>query len=183
MVLDVELTDRVLNLANNETDIAIRATGTLPERSVAHRLSDNRFVLIASPTYLNAHGTPRTAAELQQHPTLLYRGPNGILGWQARFADGWSDLPTTATFISNQGEAILEEALDNKGIGLVPEWGIRRELASGELIELRLEDAGISVSRNEDSGIFLLYHKPKYSLSKIRAAVDFLVSELAEQPT
>lgn len=91
-VIDIDMTDQVLSLANNEVDLAVRTTGVLPERAVARKLNDNHFVLVASPHYLARHDRPRTTADLQDHRTLLYRRPNGILNWQARVEGEWEEL-------------------------------------------------------------------------------------------
>ncbi len=179
VIIDLELTDRVINLAQNQVDIAIRATVNPPERAVARRISDNHFILVASSDYLKNHSTPKTASELQNHKTFIYRGPNGPLRWQAKTRSGWQELETPTAFISTEGTILVEQALAGCGIGLFPKWGIEDNLASGQLIEIVLEDAEVSISRQENSGIYLLYHRPKYSVQKIRAAVDFLMSELS----
>jgi len=180
IVIDVELTDRLVNLSQNPVDIAIRATASPPERTVACKISNNRFVMVASPKYLKAHGVPKSLAELRAHKTLHYRGPNGPLSWYAKTVEGWEELSHSIAFISTEGEALVEEALTGFGIGLIPVWAIGAHLEAGRLIELKLNDTELSISRNDNSGIFLLYHRPKYSIRKIRAAVDFLIAELTD---
>ncbi|MEM7016222.1 MAG: LysR family transcriptional regulator [Pseudomonadota bacterium] len=179
LVLDVELTDQVLNVENNEVDLAIRATSEPPARSVARKLSSNRFILVASPKYLESQGYPTTLADLQSHQTLLYRRPNGILYWQAMTEAGWVDLQTSAAFISNQGDALVDQALMGSGIALVYDWSVVEHLANKTLVHITLQDAELSISRSPNSAIYLLYRRPKYRLNKIRVAVDFLLSELA----
>jgi DNA-binding transcriptional LysR family regulator len=94
--------------------------------------------------------------------------------------DGWKELHTQASFISNQGDTLIDEAILGEGLALLPEWGIREPLADGRLEQVILEDGQLSISRNDNAGIYLLYHRPKYSLKKVRASVDFLVAELSE---
>ena len=180
IVCDVELTDQLSDLARNEVDIAIRATSNPPDHSVARKLADGRFILVASPDYLEEHGTPRTLAQLQDHLALLYRLPNGILHWQAKTQDNWIALRLPPAFISNQGDALLEAALAGRGLGLIPKWSIGKNLADGGLVHIVLDDADVRVSHSESSGIYLLYHRPKYVVKKIRLAIDFLLSELTE---
>jgi DNA-binding transcriptional LysR family regulator len=182
IVCDVELTDQISDLAQNEVDIAIRATSKLPERAVARKLADGEFILVASPSYLKDHGTPETVEDLQNHVVLLYRGPNGILNWQAKMADGWRELRLPPTLICNQGDTLLDEAMAGHGIALIPKWGIIDNLSDRTLIPIVLNDAEIAISRNDNAGVYLLYHRPKYGVKKIRVAVDFLLSELVERP-
>jgi len=181
IVCDVELTDQISDLAQNEVDIAIRATAKLPDRAVARKLADGQFIMVASPGYLKDHGTPETVEDMQNHVVLLYRAPNGVLNWQAKMADGWKELRLLPTFICNQGDTLLEEALAGHGIALIPKWGIIDYLADRSLVPIVLKDAEVGISRNDDAGVYLLYHRPKYGVKKIRVAVDFLLSELVEK--
>lgn len=179
IILDVELTDQVSDITKNEVDIAIRATSVLPERAVAKKLSNNRFVLIASPEYLEKNGVPMTTEDLLNHQSLLYRGPNGILHWQAKTKGTWRELRTNPAYISNNGFALMQAAIAGQGIALLPEWGVSLELESGALRTFNIKETRVSVGRVTDSGIYLVYLKPRYGILKIKAAVDFLVGELS----
>ena len=178
LIIDVELTDQVYNLANHEVDIAVRGTSDLPERAIARKLASSDMMLVASPAYLKTHGVPKTLADLNAHRTLLYRGPQRIIQWQAKTSDGWLELQTHPAFICNIGRALVDEALAGTGLGLFFDWGIQEELKRGDLVPLTLSDADLSITRNPDSGIYLLYNQPKYRLNKIKTTVDFLVREL-----
>ena len=178
LIVDIELTDQVYNLANHEVDIAIRATAELPDRAIARKLADSRMVLVASPDYLKEHGTPETLEDLKFHKTLVYRGPQRVIDWHARTEDGWQEIQTNPTFICNIGRELVEEALAGRGIGLFFAWGVVDELASGQLLEVTIDGAELSITRVEESGIYLLYNQPKYRLNKIKTTVDFLLDEL-----
>lgn len=178
IVLDIELTNRVSDITQNEVDIAIRGTSVLPERAVAKKLCDNDFILVASPDYLKRNGTPTSMEELLLHRTLLYRGPNGILHWQILQHDTWKELTTTPTFISNDGLSLIRTAVKGHGIALLPKWGIAKELANNHLIGITIPETHISVSRSINSSIYLLYLRPRYRILKIKAVVDLLIAEL-----
>ena len=178
LIVDIELTDQVYNLANHEVDIAIRATAELPERAIARKIADSRMVLVASPAYLAGHGVPQRLEDLKYHKALIYRGPQRLIEWHARTEAGWQDVQTTPTFICNIGRELVEEALAGHGIGLFFAWGVVEELASGQLIEITIDGAELSLTRQEESGIYLLYNQPKYRLNKIKTTVDFLIREL-----
>ena len=180
IVFDIELTNRISDITQNEVDIAIRGTSVLPDRAVAKKLCDNDFILVASPNYLNKYGTPTSIEELLLHRTLLYRGPNGILHWQTLRNDQWKELKTTPRFISNDGLSLIHAASSGQGIALLPRWGITQELVHTHLIEITLPETYISVSRSLDSGVYLLYLRPRYRILKIRAVVDFLIAELSQ---
>ncbi len=179
LVIDIELTDQVYNLASHEVDIAVRATTQLPERAIARKLAGSDMKLVASPEYLAKYGTPKVLDDLKSHRTLIYRGPQRLINWQAKTADGWQEVQTHPVFICNVGRELVEQALAGAGLGLFFGWGVEPELAAGELVEVTLEDADLSITRSESGGIYLLYNQPKYRLNKIKATVDFLLQELS----
>ena len=180
IILDVDQTNQFADITQNEVDIAIRATsGTcLPDRVVARKISENIFTLVASPEYLAMYGSPETSQELKEHQTILYRGANGILNWQVKDINGWSEIQPRPNFISNDGIAIIESAIEGEGIALIPSWAIEKELNQGTLQCISLKEETVSVARNEESGIYLLYLKPRYKIRKIKTAVDFIINEL-----
>ena len=180
LVVDLDLTDQLSDLTSDEIDIAVRVTAHPPERAIARRLNSNNFVLVAAPSYLDRYGYPRRLDDLLDHKTLLYRGPGNVVYWQAKTEKGWLEVKTKPTYICNIGKELVAEAEAGHGLAMVPSWGVREQVAEGRLRCLRLDDCKLALSRNEDSGTYLLYHQPKHRLAKIKVAVDFLVEELTE---
>ena len=117
--------------------------------------------------------------ELLAHKTLLYRGSHGIKHWQVKTAGEWRELITSPALITNNGKLLVKEALLGRGITLLPTWLVVDELKEGALQQIELKDEFISVCRNQSPGIFLLYLRPRYRISKIKAAVDFIVKEVS----
>ena len=179
IILDVELTDHVSDITRNEVDIAIRGTSVLPERAVAKKLSNNQFVMVASPEYLARTSVPMTSDDLHRHQTLHYRGPNGVFQWQTQTEGKWREIRTNPVYVTNNGTALVQAVVNGQGIGLLPKWGISKELERGELQLLEFKEERVSITRDSDSGIYLLYLRPRYGILKIKVAVDFLVAELS----
>ena len=175
---DVNFTDQVISLSSNDVDIAIRAASTLPDQVVARRLSDNAFVLVASPDYIAQNGSPRTSRELRDHPAFMYRTPDRILDWLALRDGVWKAIELNPKYISNNGQSLLDNVIAGRGIAFLPKWGVVKDIENGRLQTLDLEDGPLSVSGTAKNGIYLLYHPPKFKLQKIRVTVDFLVAEL-----
>jgi DNA-binding transcriptional LysR family regulator len=84
--IELELTDRFVNLANEGFDLAIRHTNAPPETHVAWVLCETRSVLLASPAYLAARGWPAHPADLAAHDCLLYLGGANTAGGSWTFA-------------------------------------------------------------------------------------------------
>jgi DNA-binding transcriptional LysR family regulator len=177
IVLDVHLSDALVDLGRDQIDIAIRG-GHLPqERVVARKLDPNRLVLAASPQYLRTMGTPRTLDDLQGHRALMYRGPHAVLKWLGRDEEGWREIPAAPAFISNDGTSLVAMACRHRGLVLLSEWGLKDYLDRGELTEVTL-DQPVSLSRAGEMGIYLLYLQTRYRAPKVRVAVEFLVKRL-----
>jgi DNA-binding transcriptional LysR family regulator len=177
IVLDVHLSDALVDLGRDQIDIAIRGGRQPQDRVVARKLDPNRFVLAASPQYLAQMGTPRTLDDLLGHRALMYRGPNMVIRWQGLDEDGWREIPITPAFISNDGASLIAMACKHRGLVLLSEWGLKGFLRRGELVQVTL-DQPVSVSRGGEAGIYLLYLQTRYQIPKVRVAVEFLVERL-----
>lgn len=175
---DVNFTDSVINLASNEVDIAIRAASTLPDQIVARRLGDHDFVLVATPGYIAKHGAPNTSSELRHRCVLMYRTQHGVMDWLVLQNGIWKTVELNPKYITTHGQSLLNSVLDGHGITFLPSWGVAKDLKAGNLVAMELEDGPLSTRGDAQSGVYLLYHPPKFRLQKIRVAVDFLVAEL-----
>jgi DNA-binding transcriptional LysR family regulator len=165
IVLDVHLSDALVDLGRDQIDIAIRGGRQPQDRVVARKLDPNRFVLAASPQYLAQMGTPRMLDDLQGHRALMYRGPNTVIKWQGLDVDGWREIPITPAFISNDGASLIAMARKHRGLVLLSEWGLKGYLRRGELVQVML-DQPASVSRGGEAGIYLLYLQTRYRIPK-----------------
>jgi DNA-binding transcriptional LysR family regulator len=179
IVLDVHLSDTLVDLGRDQVDIAIRGGRQPQDRVVARRLDPNRFVLAASPQYLARMGTPRTLDDLAGHVGLMYRGPNAVIKWQGLDEDGWREVAIAPAFISNDGASLVAMACCHRGIVLLSEWGLKDYLRRGELVEIQL-DQPVTVGRGGEAGIYLLYLQTRYRIPKVRVAVEFLLERLGE---
>ncbi|HKX45058.1 MAG TPA: LysR family transcriptional regulator [Burkholderiaceae bacterium] len=177
IVLDVHLSDTLVDLGRDQIDIAIRGGRQPQDRVVARKLDPNRFILAASPQYLAQRGTPRSLDDLPGHSALMYRGPNTLIKWQGLDEDGWREVPVAPAFISNDGASLITMACKGRGLVLLSEWGLRDYLRRGELVRVTLEQP-VSVGRGGESGIYLLYLQTRYQIPKVRVAVEFLMQRL-----
>jgi DNA-binding transcriptional LysR family regulator len=140
--IELDLSDRFVNLAQEGFDLAIRHAQAAPDTQVATVLCDTRSVLVASPDYLARAGEPRHPSELARHQCLLYlRGAAGQ-SWAfekstgRRVAD--SNVERVAVAVSgplkaNNSEVLREAALGGLGIALLPDFSAAEALADGRL--------------------------------------------------
>ncbi|MEM9624517.1 MAG: LysR substrate-binding domain-containing protein, partial [Pseudomonadota bacterium] len=173
VVLDISLTDNLTTLGRDDVDIAIRGGYAPNERVQAVRLMDNRFVPVAAPAYLKAHGTPTSAYELQHHRGLFFRTPTGPSPWLCYDKDAWHDVSGEKFAVSNNAAWLGRLAVAGKGIVLAPEWSVAPVVEEGALVLIEVTPE-LRVSQNPELAIYLLYQKQRYVVPKVKVAVDFL---------
>ena len=152
--IELELTDRFVNLANEGFDLAIRHTHTPPETHVAWVLCATRSVLMASPAYLAARGVPTHPSELSAHDCLLYLGGGHAGNWTFVKSSKSAEVTVKAgkrrprtmvppadervgvnirgSLKANNSEVLRDALLAGLGIGLLPDFSLPSANADGE---------------------------------------------------
>lgn len=135
--VQLQLTDRPINLPDDATDVAIRF-GELPDsRLVARKIASNRRRLCATPGYLARHGHPETPRDLAQHNCIVLRQNDLAFGvWRFSRGKQSESIKVAGGLSTNDGEVALKWALDGHGILMRAEWNLARHLRSGELVEV-----------------------------------------------
>ncbi|MGZ5180606.1 MAG: LysR family transcriptional regulator [Ramlibacter sp.] len=136
--LDVRLQDGYADLVKEGIDLAIRA-GELKDSSlVARRFTSQTLLLVASPDYLAARGTPRRLEQLARHDAVVFRMPSTgkPRPWAFRQRGEPVELHPASAVRLNDGEALVEAARLGLGLAQVPDYFVRDEIARGELVEL-----------------------------------------------
>ncbi|MGK5023888.1 LysR family transcriptional regulator [Janthinobacterium sp. RB2R34] len=135
IVLDVVISDAVVDLLEDRTDIAIR-TGKLKESNlVARKLGDDAMVVVASPAYLARHGMPLTPAELGEHNLLAFNFRCQNETWP--FLDGTQSLlqvtPRGNTQVSD-GDSMRHLVLAGMGLGRFSRLHVQPDIDRGLLL-------------------------------------------------
>lgn len=135
--VQLQLTDRPINLPDDATDVAIRF-GELPDsRLIARKIASNRRRLCATPDYLARHGHPETPKDLAQHNCIVLRQNDLAFGvWRFSRGKQSESIKVAGGLSTNDGEVALKWALDGHGILMRAEWNLARHLRSGELVEV-----------------------------------------------
>jgi DNA-binding transcriptional LysR family regulator len=143
--IELELTDRFVNLANEGFDLAIRHTNTPPETHVAWVLCETRSVLMASPAYLAARGVPTHPSELSAHDCLLYLGGGHTSNWTfakktnaVKAVDERVGVNIRGSLKANNSEVLRDAILAGLGIGLLPDFSLPLANPDGESPLLRV---------------------------------------------
>jgi DNA-binding transcriptional LysR family regulator len=140
--IELDLSDRLLTLAHEGFDLAIRHTSAPPDNHVAWKLCASHSFLVASRAYLRRHGTPTHPSELAAHACLPYLRPGPAL-WkfeQGRNGRRSRNDPERVSVLvqgplrANNSEIVRGAALAGLGIALLPDFSAAADLRSGRLV-------------------------------------------------
>ena len=173
ITLDVNLSDELSTLGQDDADIAIRGGIPPDERVVAVKLMDNQFIAVASPIYLERAGCPQEAVDLLSHQGIYFNTPKGPTPWLAEIDGKWQNVSGPARFLSNKGQWLVEKAIAGHGILMLPRWVVAPYLSSGQLQQLLIKSP-LSITANKTFAVYLLYQQQAVMVPKIKVAVDFI---------
>ena len=174
--VQVELTDKPVDLVESGFDMAIRF-GTLPDQRLNARcLMTNRRFLCASPLYLERYGTPATLADLAQHRCIIHRQNDEAYGiWRLTRDQQNEVMKVQGALSSNDGDIVLGWALDGHGILIRSEWDLAKYLESGRLKVI------LPAFSLPSADLFVYYVNRRNQTVRARAFIDFLVERFGTQ--
>ena len=175
-MLDITLSDRVVDLVEEGYDLAVRITNLPSSQLVSRRLATTRLVVCASPAYLRAHGTPTHPRELAAHRIAAYSYLASRDEWTFTGPDGEVSVRTRPFIRTNNGDTCRRAALDHQALVLQPDFIVGTDLARGDLVEVMPD------FRASELGIHAVYPTRKHLPTKTRAMVDFLVASFRTPP-
>lgn len=147
--LELDLSDRLVSLATEGFDLAIRHTAAPPDTHVAWALCPTQSVLVASRGYLRKQGTPTHPEELLSHNCLHYPRAQDTPAWtfeprspqpatkrtKAQAVERVT-VPVSGTLSANNSEALRDAALCGLGIALLPDFSAQASLQAGKLVQV-----------------------------------------------
>ncbi len=174
VTLSLNLSDRVIDIAGEGFDCAVRV-GDMPDSSlVSVRLADNRRLCVAAPTYLQRKGTPQQPSDLNRFDCLtLSSDASQTRGWAFNILDGAGEpevsyLRPAGPLDCSDGQVLHDWCLAGYGIAWRSTWEVEVEIASGQLVAV-LEDFAAP-----PNGIYAVFPQRKHLPLRVRLWIDFL---------
>jgi DNA-binding transcriptional LysR family regulator len=176
--VDVQLIfdDREVDPLRDNVDMVIRLTRSPPMGLAARRLGSVKWLLCASPAYLEAHGMPRSPRDLSRHECLYLGETADDNRWHFRRGSDTQSLAVRGRYIANHAGARLEAALQDLGIASLPDFTAAEALQQGGLVQV-LADWEFE-ARHFMGPVWLLYPPNRFLPSRARALIDYLASHL-----
>jgi DNA-binding transcriptional LysR family regulator len=173
--ISLNLSDRVVDLAGEGFDCAVRV-GDLPDSSlVSVRLADNRRLCVATSAYLARCGTPRQPSDLSRHDCLtLSSDASQTRGWAFRVQGELLHLRPGGPLDCSDGQVLHDWCLAGYGIAWRSTWEVEAEIAAGQLVEVLKDFAA------PPNGIFAVFPQRKHLPLRLRLWIDFLKHHYAQ---
>lgn len=173
--IDLQMSNRAVNLVEHRIDLALRITNALEPNLIARQLAVCDSVVCAAPSYLAERGTPRRAADLSGHNCLTYSYFGKSL-WQFTHLGEAVSVPVSGNLSANEDLVLLTAAVEGAGIALQPRYSAAPLLADGRLVEL-LPD-----HQPQQMGIYAIYTSRQHMAPALRAMLDFLLEWFGASP-
>ena len=171
--LELVLDDRMVDLVNEGIDVALR-TGAMPNSNMtARRIAEGRSVVVATPAYLQRHGTPMSPDELRSHQAVILTRGGGRDSFVFRKADTEAPVTLQGRLKVTQGEGLREAVTCDLGLAVASEWLFSPELKSGQVVPL-LQDWTLPTT-----GLSAVYPTGRLASTKARAFVSFVEELMA----
>ncbi|ATE65566.1 LysR family transcriptional regulator [Rhizorhabdus dicambivorans] len=175
--VDFSLTDDVIDLLAQRTDIAIRM-GTLPDSNlIARKLGESRRIVCAAPAYLERCGVPRTPRDLESHECLSFTFRRDRPSWPFRVDGRDVQQPVSGRLLVNNGDTLRQMAIEGVGIARTGQFHVVEHIAAGRLVPL-LED----YNPGDLEPIHAVYTAGGPVPHRVRAFIDHLTETFAQGP-
>ena len=170
VVISLNLSDRVVDLAGEGFDCAVRV-GDLPDSSlVSVRIAENRRLCVAAPEYLQRRGVPQHPSDLAQHDCLaLSSDASQTRGWAFRLpGKELVHIRPAGPLDCSDGQVLYDWCLAGFGIAWRSIWEVEHEIASGQLVAV-LEDFAAP-----PNGVYVVFPHAKHLPLRVRLWIDYL---------
>jgi len=164
----LDLFDRVVDIVSEGFDLEIRVGDDIPGQHIGRCLVSNRRVVCAAPGYLQREGVPQALSELEQHHCLVIKERDNAFGiWNLECEGVQESVRVSGPLSSNNGEIVLQWALDGRGVVLRSLWDVKPLLDQGRLVQVLPE-------YSQSANVWAVYPTRLAYSGKLRACVEFL---------
>lgn len=178
LAIDLDLTDRRVELIEEGIDLAIRIGRLSDSRLIARKLAPMRRIACASPAYLKTHGTPHSPRDLRNHIGLASGLLPDSIYWQFTGNNGENITGRpTSRLRANNGDVLVQAACEDMGICAVPLFISSRAIKRGDLVPI------LTDFRLREEGIYAVYPPARYQSHRVRMLIDFLAREYGADPS
>jgi DNA-binding transcriptional LysR family regulator len=164
--VQLDITDRFVNLHEEGYDVAIRCGALNDSTLIAKRLANDKALICASPTYLAEMGTPSTPDDLASHHCLML---GDSLSWSFGSGAQEATVRVGARLRSDSSDVLRASALAGMGFIRTSEMVVTDDLAAGRLVPVLSQFID-----NSSTGVYALYVSGRHVLPRQRVFLDHM---------
>ena len=131
--LELNVTDRIVDIIRDGYDLAVRMGALRDTELISRKLANLRWILVASPAYIERRGRPQTVEDLRSHSCLRYLSSGRP--WPFAFANGENVIPD-GPFDTDDSGSIRQAAVNSAGIAYQLRMTVTDLLTEGRLVEV-----------------------------------------------
>ena len=174
ITLDIVLTDEVVDILVQRTDIAVRAGPMKSSSLVARKLGETRKLVVGAPAYFERHGLPQRPGDLEHHNRLGFTYARALEGWPFVEEGEAINWPVAGNAQISDGSSLRRLALAGLGLARLAAFQVRDDIAAGRLVPVL--EAFNPGDVEEVHAVFLGHGG--YLPPRVRALLDFLVERV-----
>ncbi len=132
--LEISLTDQVIDLLEQRTDVALRSGPLKSSQLIARKLGAARMLIVGSPGYFKRHGVPKTPDELMRHNRLSFTYARTAKGWPLIDGGVERSIPPSGNAQVSDGDALRTLAISGVGLVRLDSFMVRDDIAANRLV-------------------------------------------------
>jgi len=174
VTVEIEISRRKVDIVAEGFDVALRggAEPGTPGSLIARRVGYSTRMLVASPEYLQQHGTPSHPSELADHPAVVFVPWTGNDQWTMQWEGEAITIPVHGRFRSNHLRMVAEATRAGFGIAQCIGEFISNDLESGRLVQI------LGGAVFDTSALWIIYPSKRHLSPAVRAFIDHAAKEL-----
>jgi DNA-binding transcriptional LysR family regulator len=175
--LDLRMSDRFINLVEEEVDLAIRSGQVQDPSLITQRIGSTRLITIGSASYFEHRKEPKTPDDLVHHNCIVYTPRTTRNEWRFQKPNGSSlNVVINGNIQVDNSTAVREAVLSGLGIALCPVW------LFGELIHSNVRKVILPEYESPPAPIQAVYRRGRFIPAKVRCFIDYLTHEFKLDP-
>lgn len=169
IVLDIQFDDRMIDIHSERIDVAFRIGNLEDSTLVATKLAPVETVICTSPEYLKKYGTPTTPVDLKNHNCLTYSLVNNSNEWPVGQNKSYK---VSGQMTTNNGEALLQAAVQGVGIVYLPLFIVKEDLDNGNLIRI------LDNYKTRSENLYAVRPSRQFTPAKVELIIEYLKQSL-----
>ncbi len=167
--IDLQLTDRMIDMLQEGVDVVVRLGSVDDSSLVAREITRLPLILAAAPAYLQTHARPVSADDLESHTCIIDSNFRVGHDWPLTNEQGETRIVHVKSRVSvNSPSAVREICIAGGGLGLIPAFIVQDALQSGQLIQL------LPNYKTLEFGMYAIYPHRRYLSKKMQCFITFL---------